>query len=101
MDRHSKVLDEAILKVLPTNQRDIKWMSTGNVRNALLDRGHEFKYLKKLRRRLEALEDAKMAVSMQEDGKRDVMWQRTPWLANNAASRMDAWDAVAFSIQGY
>lgn len=98
MDRDSKVLDEAILKVLPTNQRDIKWMSTANVRDALLDRGHEFKYLKKLRRRLEALEGAKMAVSMQEDGRRDVMWQRTPWLANDTAGRMDAWDAVAFSM---
>jgi len=98
MDRESKVLDEAILKVLPTSQRDIKWMSTANVRDALRDRGHEFKYIKKLRRRLEALEGAKMAVSMQEDGRRDVMWQRTPWLANDMASRMDAWDAVAFSM---
>lgn len=98
MDRQSKVLDEAILKVLPTNQRDIKWMSTANVRDILAERGHQFKYLKKLRRRLEAMEAAKMVVSTQDDGKRDVLWQRTPWLANDIATRMDAWDAVAFSM---
>ncbi|HWT37714.1 MAG TPA: WYL domain-containing protein [Paraburkholderia sp.] len=98
MNRDSKVLDEAILKVLPTNQRDIKWMSTANVRDILEERGHNFRYLKKLRRRLEAMEEARMVVSTQEDGKRDVLWQRTPWLANDMAARMDSWDAVAFSM---
>lgn len=93
-----KTLDEAILKVLPTNQRDVKWMSTPALYAQLTDRGHKFTYLKKLRRRLEAMEAARLVVSTQEDGKREILWQRMPWLTNDMATRMDAWDAVAFSM---
>jgi len=37
----SGTLDEAILKVLPTNQREIRWMSTETLRLQLEERGHE------------------------------------------------------------
>ncbi|WP_244815353.1 YafY family protein [Caballeronia sp. Lep1P3] len=93
-----KTLDEAILKALPTNQRDVKWMSTPALYAQLTERGHKFRYLKKLRRRLEAMKAAKLVVSMQEDGQREIYWQRMPWLTNDLAARMDAWDAVAFSM---
>lgn len=95
MDR---ALDEAILKILPTGERQASWVSTAALREQLEERGHQIGYLRKLRRRLEAMQEARLVVSMQEDGQRAILWQRTSWLSDELAGRMDTWDAVAFSM---
>jgi predicted DNA-binding transcriptional regulator YafY len=93
-------LDEAILKILPTSQHTNQWMSTPEVIRQLTERGHVIDYARKVRRRLEALEASRMAISMQNPGQREIRWQRTPWLtgAHDTVALMAASEAVAFHM---
>ncbi|MCP3024300.1 helix-turn-helix transcriptional regulator [Cupriavidus basilensis] len=89
-------LDEAILRILPTDRDLESWMSTSQVLQLLKDRGHRVDYPKQLRRRLSMLERDLLVLST-ESG-RDRLWQRKSWLhgASQVASLMSASEAVAF-----
>ncbi|WP_254224751.1 hypothetical protein [Burkholderia multivorans] len=89
-------LDEAILRILPTDKEPDPWMSTSRVIQLLIDRGHQVDYPRQVRRRLTRLEQEGLVLST-TDGKHYV-WQRKSWLqgANRMASVMSASEAVAF-----
>lgn len=89
-------LDEAILRILPTDKEPDPWMSTSRVIQLLIDRGHQVDYPRQVRRRLARLEQEGLVLST-TDGKHYV-WQRKSWLqgANRMASVMSAAEAVAF-----
>lgn len=92
-------LDESILEFLPTSRHEIKWMSTPEVMSVLERKGHRT-YIRKVRRHLEALEKKKLVISTQEEGRREILWQRVPFLsgASSSASLMVASEAVAFRM---
>ncbi|HDR9152714.1 TPA: WYL domain-containing protein [Burkholderia vietnamiensis] len=89
-------LDEAILRILPTDRDLEPWMPTSRVFQLLEDRGHRVDYLKQLRRRLSMLERDLLVLSTVSG--RHRLWQRKSWLhgANQVASLMSASEAVAF-----
>ena len=91
-------LDEAILRILPTERDAEAWLSTPEVHRRLEERGHRVGYTKKVQRHLAALERDKLVVSI-ENG-RELLWQRKPWLqgTREAVSLMSASEAVAFHI---
>jgi WYL domain len=91
-------LDEAILRALPTERDACPWMATPEVIRQLEERGHRIAYPRKVRRRLEALQDDKVVISV--SGGREILWQRKPWLhgARDNVSLMAASEAVAFHI---
>ncbi|MGF6570046.1 putative DNA-binding transcriptional regulator YafY [Paraburkholderia sp. GAS333] len=99
MSTDISTLDEAILELLPTERHEIKWISTPDTKQRLLDKGHHI-YLKKVRRHLITLEAKRLVISRQEDGAREILWQRVPFFAgaNRAASLMVASEAVAFNM---
>jgi predicted DNA-binding transcriptional regulator YafY len=92
-------LDESILEFLPTSRHEIKWMSTPEVMSGLEAKGHRT-YIRKVRRHLESLEKKKLVISTQEEGRREILWQRVPFLsgASGNASLMVASEAVAFQM---
>lgn len=53
-------LDEAILRILPTERDATAWMTTPEVRQQLEERGHRTKYPKKVLRELAKLEKKKL-----------------------------------------
>lgn len=89
-------LDEAILRILPTDKDSNSWMPTARVIQLLTDRGHQVDYPRQVRRRLARLERDKLVLST-IDGQQ-LLWQRKSWLhgANQIAGRMSASEAVAF-----
>lgn len=89
-------LDEAILRILPTDRDLEPWMSTSQLLRLLEDRGHRVAYARQLRRRLSALERDLLVLSTASGRYR--LWQRNSWLrgASQAASLMSASEAVAF-----
>ncbi|MCX4176798.1 MULTISPECIES: hypothetical protein [Paraburkholderia] len=91
-------LDEAILRILPTERDATAWMTTPEVRQQLEERGHRTKYPKKVLRELAKLEREKFVLSTSNG--RELLWQRKPWLqgARDSASLMGAAEAVAFHI---
>ncbi|OXC78744.1 helix-turn-helix transcriptional regulator [Caballeronia sordidicola] len=91
-------LDEAILRILPTERDATAWMATPEVRQQLEDRGHRTKYPKKVLRELAKLEKKKVVLSTSNG--RELLWQRAPWLqgARDSAGLMGAAEAVAFHI---
>lgn len=91
-------LDEAILRILPTERDAQAWLSTPEICRRLEERGHRIDYPKKIRRRLANLEKDKLVISS-ESG-RERLWQRKPWLsgARDTASLMSASEAVAFNV---
>lgn len=91
-------LDEAILRILPTERDATPWMATPDVIRQLEERGHRIEYARKVRRRLEALQGNKMVIST--SGGREILWQRKPWLqgARDNVNLMAAAEAVAFHI---
>jgi predicted DNA-binding transcriptional regulator YafY len=91
-------LDEAILRVLPTERDAIAWLSTPEVRRRLEERGHRVGYTKKVQRHLTALEaDARVVSTING---RELLWQRKPWLhgLQEGVGLMSASEAVAFHI---
>ncbi|CAN0622906.1 WYL domain-containing protein [Burkholderia multivorans] len=93
----NSTLDEAILRILPTEQDAEPWISTSAVCQRLEERGHDI-YPRKVRRHLAGLEQDKRVISS-ESG-RNFLWQRKLWLSgvNDVASQMSASQAVAFDI---
>ncbi|WP_430226936.1 helix-turn-helix transcriptional regulator [Paraburkholderia tropica] len=91
-------LDEAILRILPTERDATSWMTTSDIRQQLEERGHRTKYQKKVLRELVKLEKQKVVLSTSNG--RELLWQRKPWLqgARDSANRMGAAEAVAFHI---
>jgi WYL domain len=91
-------LDEAILRILPTDRDLDPWMSTPRVLQLLTGRGHHVDYPKQLRRRLAGLERDLLVLSTVSG--REKLWQRKYWLhgANQVASLMSASEAVAFHV---
>jgi predicted DNA-binding transcriptional regulator YafY len=91
-------LDEAILRILPTERDATAWMTTPEVRQQLEERGHRTKYPKKVLRELAKLEKKKVVLSTSNG--RELLWQRKPWLqgARDGAGLMGAAEAVAFHI---
>jgi predicted DNA-binding transcriptional regulator YafY len=91
-------LDEAILRILPTERDVTAWMTTPEVRQLLEARGHRTKYPKKVLRELVKLEKKSYVLSISNG--RELLWQRKPWLqgARDNASLMGAAEAVAFHI---
>jgi predicted DNA-binding transcriptional regulator YafY len=87
-------LDEALLKILPSERDATPWMSTSDARELLQRRGHQIDYPKIVLRRLNALERDKLVIS-REDG-RNLFWQRRRWIEGIAL--MSASEAVAFHI---
>jgi len=92
-------LDEAILRVLPSERDSPPWMATPSVIERLEERGHRIPYPKKVRRRLEGLQKDKFVLSTTSGG-REILWQRKQWMhgARDSASLMSAAEAVAFHI---
>ncbi|SAL73978.1 transcriptional regulator [Caballeronia peredens] len=91
-------LDEAILRVLPTERDATAWLSTPEVRRRLEERGHRVGYTKKVQRHLTALEaDARVVSTING---RELLWQRKPWLhgLQEGVGLMSASEAVAFHI---
>ncbi|MDB5781271.1 WYL domain-containing protein [Caballeronia mineralivorans] len=91
-------LDEAILRVLPTERDAVAWLSTPELHRRLEERGHRVGYTKKVQRHLVALEKDKLVIST-ENG-RELLWQRKPWLqgGRDGVNLMGASEAVAFHI---
>ncbi|WP_250538506.1 MULTISPECIES: YafY family protein [unclassified Caballeronia] len=92
-------LDEAILRVLPTERDATAWLSTPEIRRRLEERGHRVGYTKKVQRHLTALEADARVVSMLNG--RELLWQRKPWLhglQEGVSGLMSASEAVAFHI---
>lgn len=91
-------LDEAILRILPTERDSVAWLSTPDIRRQLEARGHRIDYTKKVQRHLAALERSSLVISMASG--RELLWQRKPWLAGarDVANLMSASEAVAFHI---
>ncbi|MFM0326356.1 helix-turn-helix transcriptional regulator [Caballeronia glebae] len=91
-------LDEAILRVLPTERDATAWLSTPEIRRRLEERGHRVGYTKKVQRHLTALEADARVVSIING--RELMWQRKPWLhgLQEGVGLMSASEAVAFHI---
>jgi hypothetical protein len=89
-------LDEAILRILPTDRKSDSWMPTSRVIQLLTDRGHQVDYPRQVRRRLARLEREKLVLCTM-DGQQ-LLWQRKSWLqgANQMAGLMSASEAVAF-----
>ncbi|MBC8752407.1 MULTISPECIES: helix-turn-helix transcriptional regulator [Paraburkholderia] len=89
-------LDEAILRILPTDGNLESWMSTSQVLQLLEARGHRVDYPRQLRRRLAMLERDQLVLSTAAG--RQLLWQRKSWLhgASQVASLMSASEAVAF-----
>ena len=89
-------LDEAILRILPTDRDLESWMSTSQVLQLLKERGHRVDYPKQLLRRLSMLERDLLVLSTVSG--RHRLWQRKSWLhgASQVASLMSASEAVAF-----
>ena len=71
-------LDEAILRVLPTERDAVPWLSTPEVRRRLEARGHRVGYTKKIQRHLTSLENEARVISTLNG--RELLWQRKPWL---------------------
>jgi predicted DNA-binding transcriptional regulator YafY len=94
----SSSLDEAILRVLPTERDALAWLSTPEVRRRLEERGHRVGYTKKVQRHLSALEADSRVVSTING--RELLWQRKPWLhgLQEGVGLMSASEAVAFHI---
>jgi predicted DNA-binding transcriptional regulator YafY len=91
-------LDEAILRVLPTERDAVAWLPTPEIRRRLEERGHRVGYTKKVQRHLTALETDARVVSMING--RELLWQRKPWLhgSQEGVGLMSASEAVAFHI---
>ena len=91
-------LDEAILRILPTDRESEAWMPTSRVIQLLTDRVHQVDYPRQVRRRLARLEQEKLVLAAM-DG-RQLVWQRKSWLhgANQMAGLMSASEAVAFHV---
>jgi predicted DNA-binding transcriptional regulator YafY len=91
-------LEEAILRILPTERDATAWLGTSEVRRQLEERGHRISYSKRVLRELMKLEKQKVVLSTING--RELLWQRKPWLqgARDSASRMGASEAVAFHI---
>jgi predicted DNA-binding transcriptional regulator YafY len=91
-------LDEAILRVLPTERDAVSWLSTPEVRRRLEERGHRVGYTKKVQRHLSALEAESRVISTING--RELLWQRKPWLhgLQEGVGLMSASEAVAFHI---
>jgi hypothetical protein len=91
-------LDEAILRVLPTERDAVAWLSTPEIRRRLEERGHRVGYTKKVQRHLSALEADSRVVSTING--RELLWQRKPWLhgLQEGVGLMSASEAVAFHI---
>ncbi|WP_244815254.1 YafY family protein [Caballeronia sp. Lep1P3] len=91
-------LDEAILRVLPTERDAVAWLSTPEVRRRLEERGHRVGYTKKVQRHLSALEADSRVISTING--RELLWQRKPWLhgLQEGVGLMSASEAVAFHI---
>jgi predicted DNA-binding transcriptional regulator YafY len=91
-------LDEAILRVLPTERDAVAWLATPEIRRRLEERGHRVGYTKKVQRHLTALEADSRVVSMING--RELLWQRKPWLRGlqEGVGLMSASEAVAFHI---
>jgi predicted DNA-binding transcriptional regulator YafY len=91
-------LDEAILRVLPTERDATAWLSTPEIHRRLEERGHRVGYTKKVQRHLTALEaDARVVSTING---RELLWQRKPWLhgLQEGVGLMSASEAVAFHI---
>ena len=67
-------LDEAILRILPTDRESDSWMPTSRVIQLLTDRGHQVDYPRQVRRRLARLEREKLVLCTM-DGQQ-LLWQR-------------------------
>ncbi|GGD90664.1 helix-turn-helix transcriptional regulator [Caballeronia grimmiae] len=91
-------LDEAILRVLPTERDAVAWLPTPEVRRRLEERGHRVGYTKKVQRHLTALEAESRVISTING--RELLWQRKPWLhgLQEGVGLMSASEAVAFHI---
>ncbi|MFM0185567.1 WYL domain-containing protein [Paraburkholderia nemoris] len=89
-------LNEAILRILPTDKDSDAWMPTSQVIKLLTDRGHQVDYPRQVRRRLARLERDKLVLSTIAG--QQLLWQRKSWLhgANQMAGLMSASEAVAF-----
>jgi predicted DNA-binding transcriptional regulator YafY len=94
----SSGLDEAILRVLPTERDAVAWISTPEVRRRLEARGHRVGYTKKVQRHLASLESDARVISTASG--RELLWQRKPWLhgLQEGVGLMSASEAVAFHI---
>ena len=91
-------LDEAILRVLPTERDAVPWLSTPEVHRRLEARGHRVGYTKKIQRHLTSLENGALVISTLSG--RELLWQRKPWLhgLQEGVGLMSASEAVAFHI---
>ncbi|WP_158934079.1 YafY family protein [Burkholderia sp. S171] len=94
----SSTLDEAILRILPSERDAIAWLSTPDIYRRLEERGHRVGYVRKVLRHLSALERDKLVISA-ENG-RELLWQRKPWLqgARDGMKLMGASEALAFHV---
>jgi len=94
----ASTLDEALLRILPTDRDLDPWLSTPEIHRRLLERGHPVGYVKKVQRHLEALQEDKLVISREEG--RALVWQRKPWLqgTRQGINLMGASEAVAFNI---
>ncbi|MFM0009112.1 helix-turn-helix transcriptional regulator [Paraburkholderia sediminicola] len=89
-------LDEAILRILPTDRDSDAWMRTSQVIRLLTDRGHKVDYPRQVRRRLARMERDGLVLCTIAG--QQLLWQRKSWLhgANQMAGLMSASEAVAF-----
>jgi predicted DNA-binding transcriptional regulator YafY len=94
----SSPLDEAILRILPSERDAPAWLSTPDIYRRLEERGHRVGYVRKVLRHLSALERDKLVIST-ENG-RELLWQRKPWLqgARDGMNLMGASEALAFHV---
>jgi predicted DNA-binding transcriptional regulator YafY len=94
----ASTLDEALLRILPTDRDLDPWLSTPEIHRRLLERGHPVAYVKKVQRHLEALQKDKLVISHEQG--RALVWQRKPWLqgTREGINLMGASEAVAFNI---
>jgi len=90
-------LDEALLRVLPTERDSEPWLSTSDALKRLQGRGHDV-YRRLVLRHLTELQKSKFVISRGEG--RGFVWQRKPWLhgVREGSGLMSASEAVAFHV---
>ncbi|SEB99476.1 WYL domain-containing protein [Burkholderia sp. WP9] len=91
-------LDEAILRVLPTERDAVSRISTPEARRRFEARGRRVGYTKKVQRHRASLENDARVISTVSG--RELLWQRKPWLhgLQEGVGLMSASAAVAFHI---
>ncbi|GLU34943.1 WYL domain-containing protein [Trinickia caryophylli] len=91
------ILDEALLRILPTERDGDGWVTTSEARKRIEARGHAV-YPRLVLRHLNSLEERRLVISRTEG--RDLLWQRKPWLqgVRDGFGLMSASEALAFHV---